>query len=166
MVLEAISYAAPTCPTSIQTSVDLSNFTKVLDGHNDTCEMISGPGLSNIEFVWRFIAPKSGLNRFRVILSGSQNCSDRNVNWFTHNGMTGNSTDCRAAQNDAGEFKECEIICHCLCIDCKYLRFRSHMPPWFERTLAICYFEVLSEYPYPVEVPVINDWVFIEKSRQ
>ena len=68
--------------------------------------------------------------------------------------------------NDAGDFKECEFFCHCLYTDCKYLRFRSHMPPWFERTLAICYFEILNEYPYPIEVPFITDWIFFKKSRQ
>ena len=157
MVLDAISYAAPTCPASTQTDVDLSSVENAFDRNITSCYTITNPDDLSIELVWRFLFHGvRGWIKFRVILLGSQSCSDINTTWFVVNEMRANSTECQATENAAGQMRDCEIVCNCLWMDCKYVHFRAQMPSWMDRSLALCYFEYLSA----VEVPHFIVWVF------
>ena len=148
---------------AIQTGVDLS-FPNILDSELDTCDVISGPNIMNIAVVWKFPAHISGINNFRVILSGSQNCSEGNTVWFVPNETKGKSTECRATQNSIGDLKECLITCTCSWKECKYLHFWVQMPVWMRRTLGLCYFELSTAY-ITTELPFLIIWVSIHKSN-
>ena len=159
MVLEAISYAIPECPNSLHMGEDLSAFPNILDETFDTCDDISGSGNAYIELRWRFPTHKSGLNSFRVVLSGTQSCSDSNTLWF----VAANETlvtlaECEVSQNTTGGLKECLINCTYPCAECEYLHFRVQMPAWMRRTLVICHFELLNEYD-TVELPFVVVWI-------
>ena len=149
-----ISYDDIICPNYSQTGVPFSMIPNVLDDFLSTCDTISRPDITHIEVIWRFPPHKSGMNTFRVVLSGSQNCSDKNTAWFVSTEMPVISTECRVQQNTNDELKECLIICKCYCASCGYLHFRVQMPGWMRRTLAICHFELLTEYD-TVELPFV-----------
>ena len=161
MVLESISSDVSSCPNPSQSRTDLSGFPNVLDGILDTCDVISGPDIIHMEVRWRFPGHKSGLNRFRVVLSGTQNCSDSNTVWFVSTDTPVNFTECRVSQDTTGELMECLITCTCPCAECEYLHFRVQMPAWMRRTLAICHSELLNEYD-TVELPFVVVWALTE----
>ena len=158
MVLTVISYEHPSCPNSSHTGIKFSTIPNALDDVLSTCDNISRPDVTHIEVIWRFPAHKSGMNSFRVVLSGSQDCSDENTVWFVSIDMAGILTECRVSQNTNGELKECLITCECPCAKCGYLHFRVQIPGWMRRTLAICHFELLNEYD-TVELPYVIVWI-------
>ena len=159
MVVDAISYGVPACPSSSHTGVDLSTFPNILDGTFDTCGDISGSGITYIELKWRFPTHKFGLNRFRVVLSGTQSCSDSNTVWFVvASGAPVILAECEVSQNTTSGLKGCLITCTCPYAECEYLYFRVQMPAWMRRTLAICHFELLNQYD-TVELPFVIVWI-------
>ena len=154
MLFEKISFGVPTCPDSPDRGVDLSRFSNVIDDELGTCDVISRPDITYIEVIWRFGAHKSYRDRkncFRVVVSGSQNCSDANVAWFVSAETLTAISECRTSQKTTGEFKECQITCQCSYAECEYLHFRVQIPAWMRRTLAICHFELY----YTVELPFV-----------
>ena len=159
MVLDAISHGVPACPNYSHTGVGLLTFPNILDETYDTCDVISGSETTYIELRWRFPSHKSGLNRFRVVLSGTQSCSDSNTVWFVAaNGVLVTLSECEVSQNTTSGLKECLITCTCPCAECEYLYFRVQMPAWMRRTLAICHFELLNQYD-TVELPFFIVWI-------
>ena len=157
MVLKAISFAPPTCPNWSPTDVDLAFFLNITDVYWDTCDVIPVVDISSTGLLWRFPAHTSGVNRFRLVSSGTQTCSDINTVWFVSDKAIKNLSECRVTQNTTGQFTECLITCGYACGDCEYLHFRVQMPPWMRRTLAICHFELLNEYD-TVHLPFVIIW--------
>ena len=152
MSLEGISYDGSPCPESPQTGMNLSAFQNSSDDDLNTCDVISRTDITGFEVVWKFTTHKSGVNRFQVVLSGSQSCSDGNTVWFVPIEKPATLAECSVSQNTVGVLKQCLITCKCSCTACEYLHFRVQMPDWMKPTLAICHFEL---YRYAVELPFI-----------
>ena len=138
-MLEEITHAMNTCTYTVRRNVDLSVYPNVSNNDNSTCDVISGPAITYIELAWQFPALGSEVNRFRVVLSGNQMCTDENIVWFVSSEEKTDSSQCELIQNSAGELKECQITCICLCADCKYFHVRAETPAWMEWTLAVCH---------------------------
>ena len=158
MILDMISYDVPTYPDYSKESANFTYFQNVFDEGLSTCDAISGPNIRYIEVIWSFIAHKSGMNKFRVVLSGTQNCADENTAWFVATEKPGIVTECGVSQNATGELKGCLITCKCPCAVCEYLHFRVQILPWMRNTLAVCYFELLNKYK-TVDLPLVIVWV-------
>ena len=106
--------------------------------------MISADDSRYIEVVWTFPSHSASVNRFRMVLSGSQSCASGITSWFVRGeNKIGMPSECEVQEAGDENSKICVLTCQC--VDphiCDYLHYRVHFTPWDAATLALCHFDM------------------------
>ena len=130
----------------------------IVDGSNTTCEMLPKDNSRYSEVIWTFPSHPSSVNRFRVVISGSQPCVSGKAFWFVRGqNRTGKPSECAVQETEYETSRSCALECRCLETSiCGYLHYRVQLPSWISSTLALCYFELI--YPGLVDPALRIFW--------